>query len=105
MTLAEALLSVWQQALVEEKKAVRLGQESFRVDVFRKKKLRVVEFSFGAEAFTGIEQNPQTASAWARLAREGKRVMQFRCRGRYIANVAEGRLTRYPAWRSLSLPE
>jgi hypothetical protein len=105
MTLSEALLSVWQQVLVDENRTVQLGRDSFRVTEFRRKKLRVVEFTFGGEAFSGIEQNPQTASRWAQMAREGQRVMQFRCRGRYVANVAKGKLTRYPAWGALALPE
>jgi hypothetical protein len=31
--------------------------------------------------------------------------MQFRCKGRYIANVCEGKLFRYPAWTALALPD
>jgi hypothetical protein len=53
----------------------------------------------------GIEQNPATKSRWAALAREGSRIMQFRCQGRYVANVCEGKLLRYPAWTALALPE
>ncbi len=105
MTLSDALVSVWQQVLVEGKKTAQLEGGSFRVDVSRKKKLRAVEFTAGERGFSGIEQNPQTASRWAQMAREGKRVMQFRCQGRYVAVVAEGKLTRYPAWRALALPE
>jgi hypothetical protein len=53
----------------------------------------------------GIEQNPETSSRWAALAREGKRVMQFSHEHRYFANVCEGELTRYPAWSAQRLPE
>jgi hypothetical protein len=35
----------------------------------------------------------------------GNRIMQFRCKGRYIANVCEGKLKRYPAWTALALPD
>jgi hypothetical protein len=31
--------------------------------------------------------------------------MQFRCKGRYVANVSEGKFLRYPAWRALALPD
>jgi len=103
MTLPETLLAVWQQALVEEKKEVELEGESYRVTPTRKKKLCAVDFEFGKHSFTGIEQNPETKSRWAQLARKGQRVMQFSCQGRYIANVAEGKLTRYPAWHGLRL--
>jgi len=75
MNLAETLIQVWQQALVEGKGAVELEGERYRVMTTRAKKLRVVEFSYGAQRIAGIEQNPQTSSRWAALAREGKRIM------------------------------
>ena len=103
MTLPETLLAVWQQVLVEENKAVVLEGESYRVVPTRKKKLRAVDFDCGEQRFTGIEQNPETKSRWAQMARKGQRVMQFSCQGRYVANVAEGKLTRYPAWHGLRL--
>ena len=43
----------------------------------------------------GIEQNPKTKSRWARLARSGKKVMQFIQDGRYVAVVADGKVTLY----------
>jgi hypothetical protein len=69
------------------------------------KKLRTVRFDYAGCCLDGIEQNPATASQWAALARGGKRVMQFSCRNRHVANVCEGNLTRYPAWHALRLPE
>ena len=105
MTLGETLISVWQQALADGQEEVCLGQESYPVKVFRAKKLRSVEFSCGDLRIIGIEQNPATSSRWAASAREGNRIMQFRCKGRYIANVCEGKLLRYPAWRALALPD
>ena len=105
MTLEETLISVWKQSLADDEKEVKLGGESFPVTVFRAKKLRGVEFRYGEQRIMGIEQNPKTGSRWAGLAREGNRIMQFRCKGRYIANVCEGRLLRYPAWSALTLPD
>lgn len=105
MTLPETLLAVWRQVLVEEKEAVELEGETYPVVGTRKRKLRSVEFTFGEHRIAGIEQNPETKSRWAQLARQGKRVMQFSSQGRYIGNVVEGRLTRYPAWHGLGLPE
>ena len=105
MTLSETLATVWQQALVEGRPSVKLGKKSYPVELLRKKNLRLVEFEFESHRIAGIEQNPNTQSQWARMAREGKRVMQFRCENRYIANVAEGKLTRYGGWKSLSLAE
>ena len=105
MTLGDGLISVWQQALGERRDEVELEGKTYRVTVFRSKGLRMVEFEFGPDAIVGIEQNPKTASRWAELARQGNRIMQFRCSGRYVANVCEGKLLRYPAWKALELPE
>jgi len=105
MNLAETLIQVWQQALVEGKGAVELEGKRYRVMATRAKKLCAVEFNYGAQRIAGIGQNPQTSSRWAALAREGKRIMQFSCARRYFANVCEGKLTRYPAWCTLDLPE
>ena len=105
MTLDETLIAVWQQALVEGKAAVELGGERYPVEHTPAKNLRTVDFTCGSHRFTGIEQNPRTASRWAELARQGKRIMQFSHAGRYIGNVCEGRLVRYGAWSALGLPE
>ena len=105
MTLEGTLTSVWRQVMVDEKDVAELGQESYRVIFLRAKKLKMVEFRAGDFAIAGIEQNPKTTSRWAELARQGKRIMQFRCKGRYIANVCEGKLLRYPAWHALDIPE
>ncbi len=61
------------------------------------KRLRRVEFYVEGNKVVGIEQNPQTASQWARLAREGHQVMQFRegDSGRYIAVVVDDKVTIY----------
>jgi len=101
MTLPEALISVWQQVLVEEKTEVDLDGETFPVKRTRSRKLRAVEFTFGEVALVGLEQNPLTRSRWAKLARQGKRIMQFTGEKGYVANVCDGRLHRYPGWESL----
>ena len=105
MTLGETLISIWQQVLVEGKSSIELEGQSYSVGSTRAKKLRTVRFHFADYRLDGIEQNPETTSRWAALAGEGKRVMQFSYQHRYIANVCEGTLTRYPAWHALRLPE
>ena len=105
MNFGDTLVSVWRQALLEGKARVELEGESYPVSTTRGKKLRAVDFTCGAYRLSGIEQNPQTSSRWAALAREGKRIMQFKCGPRYIANVCEGKLLRYPAWCGIGLPE
>jgi hypothetical protein len=105
MTLGKTLISVWRQALAEGKGRVELERKFYPITISRAKKLRMVEFAFSTYRIIGIEQNPKTSSRWAVMARQGKRVMQFRCQGRYVANVCEGELLHYPAWRALELPE
>jgi len=69
--------------------------ERYPVTQSRAKKLRQVVFEFNGESFIGIEQNPKTKSRWAAMARAGKKVMQFIQDGRYIAVVADGKVTLY----------
>ncbi|HEY1209416.1 MAG TPA: hypothetical protein VGE85_08615 [Terracidiphilus sp.] len=105
MTLGEALISAWQQALGDGREDIELEGKTYPVTVSKVKGLRMMEFNVGPYRIVGIEQNPKTGSRWAELAREGKRIVQFRCKGRYVANVCEGKLLRYPAWKALELPE
>jgi hypothetical protein len=55
--------------------------------------LREVDFVFDANKIRGLEQNPETKSRWAQMARSGARVMQFLSDGRYVANVVDGKPT------------
>jgi hypothetical protein len=105
MTLGDALVEVWRQVLVDERPRVDLEGQQYRVGTTRSRRLRAVEFDYESLHFSGIEQNPDTSSNWAAQARQRKRVMQFTYQGRYVANVCEGKLLCYPAWRSLKLPE
>jgi hypothetical protein len=54
-----------------------------------------VYFVFGEISITGFEQNAETKSNWARMAREGIKVMQFIHDGKCIAVVAAGKVTLY----------
>jgi len=91
----QALTEVWRQALVENAKAVKLGGESYLVHRTPKRGLRQVDFMFDGTEIRGLEQNPETKSRWAQLARSGKKVMQFLNEGRYVANVVDGRVNFY----------
>ena len=93
--LAETLISVWRQVLVEGQETVKLGGRNFPVGKTGRSRLRVVNFEYEGQKLVGIEQNPNTASRWAAMARQGSRIMQFSLAGRYIANVADGRANFY----------
>lgn len=58
-------------------------------------KLREVDFRFEAQMFRGLEQNPETNSRWAQLARQRKKVMQFLMDRRYIASVVDRKVQFY----------
>jgi hypothetical protein len=96
-SLEEVLTEVWRQALVENAKTVELGSERYPVRRTPKKGLRQVDFVFEGNEIRGLEQNPQTKSQWALMARAGKKVMQFLSGGRYVANVVDGKVTLYGA--------
>ena len=105
LTLSEDLVEVWRQALVERRTKVEVAGRLIAVTQTRSAGLRVVTFVHNGHPIEGIEQNPETKSRWAALAREGKRIMQFRVRGRYVGNVCEGTLMRYPSWKSAGLDD
>ena len=94
-SLEETLISVWRQILVEQAKAVTIGDRSYPVRLTSRSKLRQVDFRFEDKTLRGLEQNPNTNSRWAGLAREGKKVMQFLSDRRYIANIVDGKVQFY----------
>jgi hypothetical protein len=96
LSLEDALLTVYQQSLVENGKSVLLEEKSFPVRVTAKRKLKQVDFQYDGRNLRGLEQNPETKSRWAAMARSGKKVMQFLEGGRYIAAVADGKVHFYP---------
>ncbi len=99
MSMEETFISVWQQVFAENAKTVRLGDESYPIRRTSRSKLREVDFKFNGTALRGVEQNATTNSRWAKLAREGKKVMQFLVDRRYVAVVVDGKVTLYQGLR------
>ena len=95
LSLEEAFIELWRQALVDDAKVVVLGKERYPVRLTPKRGLRQVDFLFDGNEMRGLEQNPETKSRWAQMARAGKKVMQFLSEGRYVANVVDGKVTLY----------
>lgn len=94
-SLESVLISVWQQSLIDKKKTVEVDGEMYPVRQTSKSKLKQIDFRFEDHQLRGIEQNPNTKSRWAKMAREGKQVMQFLAHGRYIAVVVDGKVHVY----------
>jgi hypothetical protein len=95
MTLAETLVAVWRQILVERAAAAEIDGVTYPAVRTSTNRLWQVDFKFEGHALRGIEQNPKTKSRWAQLARSGKRVMQFLDGSRYLAVVVDGKVTLY----------
>src|ERR1700693_6003350 len=95
ISFEQTLVEVWRQVLVENAKVVVLGTERYPVRLTPKRRLREVDFVFDGNEFRGLEQNPETKSRWAQMARAGEKVMQFLSSGRYVANVVGGKVTVY----------
>jgi hypothetical protein len=94
-TIDDAFLSVWRQSLVEHKKIVTVGVATFSVRRTAKRRLAQIDFELDGVEFRGLEQNPQTKSRWAKMAREGAKIMPFLRAGRYVGVVADGVLKHY----------
>ncbi len=97
MSLEEALIAVWRQVMVDDAKSVTLDNVSYPVRRTSRSKLREVDVTIAGKPMRGVEQNPSTSSRWAKLAKDGKRVMQFLENGRYAAVVVDGKVILYHA--------
>ena len=95
LSFEHALIEVWRQVLVENAHVVELGTGRYPVRLTPKRRLRGVDFVFDRNKIRGLEQNPETKSQWAQMARSGKKVMQFLSEGRYVANVVDGKVNLY----------
>ena len=82
LSLEEALVEVWRQALVENAKFVELEKARYPVRRTSKRGLRQVDFVFDGMEIRGLEQNPDKKSRWAQMARAGKKVLQVLSTGR-----------------------
>jgi hypothetical protein len=96
----EVLIEVWRQALVDRSSTVKIDTESFPVRKTASKRLVEVDFTLDGQPYRGIQQNPNTKSGWANLARKGANVMQFLQAGKYVAVVVDGKLTHYSSKNS-----
>jgi hypothetical protein len=95
ISFEQTLIDVWRQVLVENATEVELEAELYPVRLTPKRHLREVDFTFEGNQIRGLEQNPETKSRWAQMARSGAKVMQFLDKGRYVANVVDEKVTMY----------
>lgn len=95
MDLEQTLVEVWRQAMIENARNVKLGEDSFPVRRTAKRGLRQVDFTFEGTNLRGLQQNPDTKSRWVEMARSGSKAMQFLRDGQYVANVVDGKVHWY----------
>jgi hypothetical protein len=76
-SIEEVLISVWRQSLVDGASSVRIDGQKYPVKTTSRRRLKQVDFQFDGHDLRGLEQNADTKSRWAKMAREGKKVMQF----------------------------
>ena len=94
-SLEDVLISVWHQSLVEDAVSVKIENETYPIKRTARRGLKQIDFRFNGKSLRGLEQNPDTKSRWAAMAREGQRVMQFLEGGRYLAVVSDGKVHLY----------
>lgn len=86
---------MWEDTLLDGKQFIELDGYVFPVTRTARKNLKQVDFKFQGRQLRGIEQNPETKSRWAKMAKSGKKVMQFLENGKYKAVVADGKVYFY----------
>ena len=91
----DVLIEVWRQALLNRCSTVTIAGQSFPVHKTATKLLVEVDFIFDGQPYRGLQQNPNTKSRWANLARRGAKVMQFLQAGKYVAVVVDAKVTHY----------
>jgi hypothetical protein len=71
--------------------------KAFRVTRTGSRRFRTVRFFMGGREYQAIEQNAEKPSRWGKLAREGRRVVQFRDlgTGKYVAVVVDEKVIEY----------
>ena len=94
-SLEDVLLSVWREAMVEGASSVEIEGRTYRIKNTARRGLKQVNFRFAGKDLRGLEQNPDTKSRWAAMARAGKKVMHFLDSGRYVAVVCDGKVHLY----------
>src|SRR4051812_25066947 len=95
MTLEEAFAAVASQMVAGD--TVELEGKRYPVKRSSSHRLKMVTFTVDGEEYTAIEQNPDKPSRWGQLAREGKKVIQFKDvkSNRFVAVSMDGDVKKY----------
>ena len=89
LSLEDALLTIYRQSLLENKKTVAQEDKTFPVRLTAKRKLKQIDFQFDGKELRGLEPNPDTKSRWATI-RDRKEIMQFLEQGKVLRSSRMG---------------
>ncbi len=70
-------------------KTIQVEDTSYKVGILHPSGLRYID----AEGYRFIEQNPKKSSKWAKMAKDGKKIVWIFKHGRYHAKVIDGKFT------------
>jgi hypothetical protein len=73
-------------AIFSNQPSIVIDGTTYFMDRTPRSKLRL----FNIEGYTFLEQNPRKSSHWAKLAREGRRIMWVMSGRRYLGQVRDG---------------
>jgi hypothetical protein len=92
---AEVLKSIASEPMAAS--SVTVEGKSAPVGCTSRQRLRTVAFSIDGHQYQAIEQNPETPSRWAQLARSSHQVVQFKDAesDKFVAVVVDGKVTFY----------
>ena len=93
--IGDVLQSVAIQLM--EKPQVELEGKSYKVSKSSSRGLRMAKVEINGREVQAIEQNRQKLSRWGKLAKEGRKVVQFRdvITGKYLAVSVDGEVMMY----------
>ena len=77
------------EGIFSAKNTIQIEGESYKVKIFTKSGLRYVDVG----EYRLVEQNPQKSSKWAKMAREGKKIVWIFKGRKYVARVIDGKFT------------
>jgi hypothetical protein len=77
------------EGIFSNKDMIKIENKSYKVKIFAKSGLRYVD----VEGYRIIEQNPNKSSKWAKMAKEGKKIVWIFKGGKYYARVVDGHFT------------
>jgi hypothetical protein len=89
------LLSVAEQLMSGTQ--IEVNGRKFRVTRTGSQRLRTARFLLDGKEYQAIQQNPEKASRWGKLARDGQRVVQFRdlVSQKYVAVAVDQKIQEY----------